>query len=98
MVNILDIAPRAVNFVFPVATTLSGITQTLVPSIRGVLTPNGTAKEWQRVFFLQAGLLCLGALVFGTLGRGEEQEWAKPRAAEKVKDTCEEDDLKESLM
>lgn len=35
-----------------------------------------TQEEWRLVFFLCAGVAMLGALVFGTLVRGEVQEWA----------------------
>ena len=39
--------------------------------------PQGTREEWQRIFFISGGLYAFGFLMFMTLARGEEQDWAK---------------------
>ena len=39
-----------------------------------------TQEEWQKVFFLAAGLCVFGALFYGIFADGEVQEWAKERA------------------
>ncbi len=47
----------------------------------GVTLPStclqGTREEWQTVWYICAGCNALGAIVYGLLGTGEEQTWAK---------------------
>ncbi|XP_050412066.2 sialin isoform X3 [Patella vulgata] len=76
-VNHLDIAPR---FAGPI----SGLTMTVgcavsigVPILTTALTPEGTLKQWQTVFYINGGLNLFGAILFGIFGSGKEQEWAK---------------------
>ena len=48
-----------------------------VPHVVGALTYHrSTHAEWQRVFFLAAGIYALGTVVFVVFGSGNRQSWA----------------------
>ena len=46
----------------------------------------GTAEEWQKVFYVWAAIFVLGVILFAVLARGEIQDWAvEPSEYEKIK-------------
>jgi len=48
------------------------------PMVVGVLTyERSTREEWQKVFFLVAGIYAVGAIVFLIFGSGERQSWTE---------------------
>ncbi|XP_033763466.1 sialin-like [Pecten maximus] len=75
--NPADIAPRFAGLINGISIALTAILSAIAPLIVTAITPNGTAEEWQRVFYGVVGVSVLGSVVFVILASGEEQEWAK---------------------
>ena len=50
---------------------------TAAPHVVSLLTTQGgTRSEWQNVFYIEAAVYALGAVVFVVFGSGERQSWA----------------------
>ena len=75
-----DVAPRFAGTVYGLANLVGNFPGFLVPIAIGTLTPNGTQAEWQKIFFLAAGILAVGWLCFMFLVGTEELPWAKAKA------------------
>ncbi|XP_060605666.1 uncharacterized transporter slc-17.2-like [Ruditapes philippinarum] len=59
-------------------TNAGGVVASIVASIMaGVLTPNGLQEEWQRVFFLSAGINVIGTIAFLICSDVFLQPWAR---------------------
>ncbi|CAH1775915.1 unnamed protein product [Owenia fusiformis] len=101
MVNHLDIAPRFSGSTMSLANTLSTISGMVGPYLVGYLT-NGqpTQAQWQKVFFITAGMYGLGALTFLLFAKGEEQEWArnKDKEAETILTESSEETLEKKHL
>ncbi|XP_033764338.1 sialin-like isoform X3 [Pecten maximus] len=80
-VNFADIAPRFAGLLNGICMCLNGFISVFVPILVTAITPNGTAEEWQVVFYGCVGVSVMGAVVFVLLASGEEQEWAKDTEA-----------------
>ena len=72
-----DIAPRLAGLVYGVANCFGNFSGFLAPMAIGNLTLNGTQAEWQKIFFLAAGVSGFGWLCFVFLVSTEEQPWAR---------------------
>ncbi|XP_025084617.1 sialin-like isoform X2 [Pomacea canaliculata] len=83
-VNHIDLAPRHAGVLFGITNTAATIPGMIAPLVVGALTPNGTAEEWRRVFFVCAGLAVVGAILYSILADGELQSWALPPAMEYI--------------
>ena len=75
-----DIAPRMAGLVCGFANCIGNFSGFLAPMAIGNLTPNGTQIEWQRIFFLAAGISGFGWLCFVFFVSTEEQAWARSEA------------------
>jgi len=73
----MDFAPKYAGTLMGVANGLASCTGFLAPFTVAKLTPNRSAAEWQRVFFLASGLYVFGAIFFCIFGRGNVQSWAR---------------------
>ncbi|XP_060605665.1 uncharacterized transporter slc-17.2-like [Ruditapes philippinarum] len=59
-------------------TNAGGVISSLVASMMaGLLTPNGLQEEWQRVFYIAAGVNVVGALSFTACSDVYLQSWAR---------------------
>ena len=54
------------------------IVDTLHMSFIHVLYFQSSVKQWQKVFFISAGIYGIGALVYAIFGSGKKQPWAEP--------------------
>ncbi|XP_067659181.1 uncharacterized transporter slc-17.2-like [Haliotis asinina] len=77
MVNTIDFAPRYAGLLFGINNTISTIPGMLAPLVAGALTPNDTPEEWRNVFYVCAGLISVGALVFGCTAETDMEPWAR---------------------
>jgi len=76
-VNQLDLAPLHVGMIIGLASVISGLAAIASPQAVGALTyERSTRDEWQKVFFLAAGIYVVGAVVFLIFGSGQRQSWA----------------------
>ncbi|OWF37694.1 uncharacterized transporter slc-17.2-like isoform X1 [Mizuhopecten yessoensis] len=76
-VNPADIAPRFAGVICGMCVFLNSVVSLFVPMVVTALTPNGTADEWQIVFYGCVGVSVVGTVVFLVLASAKEQEWAK---------------------
>ena len=76
-VNQLDLAPLHAGIIMGLTYTFSNLGAITGPLAVGALTyERSTRDEWQKVFFLAAGINAIGATVFVIFGSGERQSWA----------------------
>lgn len=75
-VNHVDIAPSYAGILFGITNCISALSGFLAPLVASVLTGNHTQSEWQRVFFVCAGLSAFGGIFFAIFAKGEVQTWA----------------------
>jgi MFS family permease len=78
MVNHADIAPPFAAVMFGIANSIGTSSGIFAPMVVGLLTPNGTQEEWRNVFYVCAGILCFGTIVFCLFADGEVQPWVRP--------------------
>ena len=77
-VNPLDLAPLHAGKIMGLVYTVANLGTIAAPITVGVLTyERSTRDEWQKVFFLAAGIYAVGAVVFVVFGSGERQSWAE---------------------
>ncbi|XP_069117390.1 sialin-like [Argopecten irradians] len=79
-VNPADIAPRFAGLINGISITLTAVLSAIAPLIVAAITPNGSAEEWQVVFYGVVGVSVIGSIMFVLLASGDEQEWAKDPA------------------
>ena len=76
-VNPLDLAPLHAGKIMGLAYAAANLAAIGVPLAVGALTyERSTRDEWQKVFFLAAGIYAVGAIVFVVFGSGQRQSWA----------------------
>jgi len=81
--NQLDLAPLHAGKIIGLTSTVGNLAAIAAPHAVGVLTRHGsTRSEWQKVFFLAAGLYAIGALIFVIFGSGNRQRWADDTSSE----------------
>ncbi|XP_071109828.1 sialin-like [Haliotis cracherodii] len=76
-VNHLDIAPRYAGQVMGFTLTCGCCAAIISPLVISAMTIDRTREQWQRVFFLTAGIVMAADVVFLVFGSGKEQDWAK---------------------
>ena len=77
-VNPLDLAPLHAGKIMGLTYTVAILGTIAGPMAVGALTyERSTREEWQKVFFLAAGIYAVGAIVFVVFGSGERQSWAE---------------------
>lgn len=98
-VNILDIAPQYAGVIMGVTNVFGAAPGFLSPQVVGILTPNKTAGEWRKVFWITFVTYIVGIVIFGLLVSGDRQPWAmgddevkKEEEKEKEKEKEKEDD------
>ncbi|XP_041361021.1 LOW QUALITY PROTEIN: uncharacterized protein LOC121377181 [Gigantopelta aegis] len=80
-VNHLDIAPKFAGVLLGITNSLATIPGFLAPIVVGVLTNhNETSEQWRIIFFMTAGILVTGAVIFAVLAQGDEMLWARENA------------------
>ena len=76
-VNQLDLAPLHAGNVMGLTNNVAVMSAIAAPMAVGALTyERSTGEEWQKVFFLAAGIYAVGAVVYLIIGSGERQSWA----------------------
>ena len=95
-----SIAPRFSSSVSAISLSVGSMTHASVPSIVGLINKNGTREEWKNIWLAAVAVHCFAAIIFGTFGSADVQEWAKvdskPGNSSTVKPTDIED--KESTL
>ena len=77
-VNQLDLAPLHAGKIMGLTHFVGSLGSIAVPHAVGALTYYQSSRsEWQKVFFLAAGIYAVGAIIFVVFGSGERQSWAK---------------------
>ncbi|KAL9958324.1 hypothetical protein ACROYT_G035326 [Oculina patagonica] len=78
-VNHLDIAPRFAGILMGISNSVGTIPGIIAPYVVGLLTDNQpTRAEWQKVFYIAAGVYVIGWFVYLLFGSGREQPWNTP--------------------
>jgi len=76
-VNQLDLAPLHAGKIMGLTFAVATLASIAGPLAVGVLTSSrSTRSEWQNVFYLNAGIYAVGAVVFVVFGSGHRQDWA----------------------
>jgi len=76
-VNQLDLAPLHAGKIMGLTNFVANVASLVAPNAAGALTyHSSTRSEWQKVFFVAAGIQFLGAIVFVIFGSGNLQSWA----------------------
>ena len=77
VVNQLDLAPLHAGKIMGLTNTVAILAAICAPLAMGALTyERSTREEWQKVFFLAAGIYAVGAIVYLVFGSGARQSWA----------------------
>jgi len=83
-VNQLDLAPLHAGKIMGLTKFVGIVSSVVAPQLAGALTyHSSTRSEWQKVFFLAAGIQIVGAIVFVVFGSGNLQNWAGLNDVEK---------------
>lgn len=78
-VNHLDIAPRFAGILVGITNSFGTVPGIVGPYIIGYLTDNQpTRAQWQKVFYISAGVFVFGWFIYLLLGSGEQQSWNTP--------------------
>lgn len=81
-VNHIDLAPNHAGTMMGITNCAANIMSLIAPLAVGeVLTDEKDPIQWRTVFYIAAGVYCVGNLVFVTLGKAEIQPWNEPRNA-----------------
>jgi len=76
-VNQLDLAPLHAGKIMGLSKFVGIVSAVVAPHVVGAFTyHSSTRSEWQKVFFMAAGIQILGAIVFVVFGSGNQQSWA----------------------
>ncbi|XP_037934645.1 sialin-like [Teleopsis dalmanni] len=75
-VNHLDIAPQHASLLMGIGNTIATVPGIVSPMLTGYLVVDGTSDEWKAVFFISAGIYCIGCIIYWIWASGELQEWA----------------------
>jgi len=77
-VNQLDLAPLHAGKIMGLTKSGGNAASILSPHVVGAFTyHNYTRYGWQKVFYLDAGVQVIGAIVFVVFGSGNVQSWAR---------------------
>ncbi|CAH3189327.1 unnamed protein product [Porites evermanni] len=78
-VNHLDIAPRFSGVLMGITNSAGTIPGIIGPFVVGLLTDNQpTRLQWQKVFYISAGMYVIGWVTFVLFASGKVQEWNTP--------------------
>jgi len=78
-VNHLDIAPRFAGVLMGITNAAGTIPGIIGPYVVGLLTDNQpTRAQWQKVFYISAGMYLFGWFTYLLLGTGKQQSWNTP--------------------
>jgi len=84
IVNQLDLAPLHAGKIMGLTKFWGILASIIAPQVVGAFTyHSSTRSEWQKVFFLAAGIQIVGAIVFVVFGSGNLQSWAGMNDVEK---------------
>eukprot|EP01119_Soliformovum_irregulare_P021509 TRINITY_DN7174_c0_g2_i2.p1 TRINITY_DN7174_c0_g2~~TRINITY_DN7174_c0_g2_i2.p1 ORF type:complete len:390 (-),score=81.92 TRINITY_DN7174_c0_g2_i2:104-1273(-) len=73
-VNHLDIGPRYAGILMGITNTAATIPGIVTPSLAGIiLKDQSDIQEWREVFYLSAGIMVLGAIVWAIFASGKKQ-------------------------
>ncbi|KAH3787125.1 hypothetical protein DPMN_165246 [Dreissena polymorpha] len=76
VVNHMDIAPAFAGVLFGISNSIAAVTGFLSPVVAGVLTEEKTRENWQKVFYVAAGVYVFGAVFYAIFASGTVQAWA----------------------
>ncbi|RNA32387.1 sialin isoform X2 [Brachionus plicatilis] len=79
-VNINEIGGEYSGILFGISNTIATVSGIVSPYIVGVMTPNSTQQEWQRVFYLTAVIYLFGAIVYILFSKATVENWAQNTA------------------
>ena len=98
-INPLDLAPHHAGKIMGLSKFVATVASIVAPQVTGAVTyHSSTRSEWQKVFFLTAGIQILGAIVFVVFGSGDRQSWAVMTDVEaNVQQQADETDNQQSV-
>ncbi|XP_055912170.1 sialin isoform X1 [Eupeodes corollae] len=76
-VNHLDIAPQHASVLMGIGNTIATIPGIVSPLLTGYIVQEQSTDEWRIVFFISAGIYCVGCVIYWLFASGELQDWAK---------------------
>ena len=86
-VNPLDLALLHAGKIMGLTNFVASLASIAGPHAVGALTYHqSTRSEWQKVFFLAAGIYAAGAIIFVIFGSGESQSWATETSENNTRD------------
>ncbi|XP_068737249.1 sialin-like [Montipora capricornis] len=78
-VNHLDIAPRYAGVLMGITNSAGTLPGIAGPLVVGLLTNDKpTRVQWQKVFYISAGLFVFGWIIYLLIGSGKQQSWNTP--------------------
>lgn len=83
-VNHMDIAPIYAGTLMGISNGVAAMSGFIAPTIAAIMTTSQTREDWQKVFFISAGVQVFGGIMFVLLGSGELQPWAKGKSQESI--------------
>lgn len=83
-VNHMDIAPIYAGTLMGISNGVAAISGFIAPTIAAIMTKSQTREDWQKVFFITAGVQAFGGIMFVLLGSGELQPWARVKSQEPI--------------
>ena len=93
-VNQLDLAPLHAGKIAGLTKFVASLASIVALNMVGLLTRHtSTRSDWQKVFFLCAGIQVFGAIVFVVFGSGNIQSWAGSSISETNGHKSAEDDI-----
>eukprot|EP00117_Sycon_ciliatum_P003642 scpid32056/ scgid0945/ Vesicular glutamate transporter 1; Brain-specific Na(+)-dependent inorganic phosphate cotransporter; Solute carrier family 17 member 7 len=76
-INLVDLSPRFAGVLLAFTNSFGAIGGIIGPYIADALTPQKTAAEWRKVFFITSGVLFTSALIYVAMASGKRQPWAE---------------------
>ncbi|KAM7341817.1 putative inorganic phosphate cotransporter protein picot isoform 1-T1 [Cochliomyia hominivorax] len=89
-INHLDITPRFAGFLMAITNCSANLAGLLAPIAAGNLIHNQpTIAQWQKVFFIAAGIYIAAGTFYNLFASGQRQAWDNPDNDEKDSNTLE---------
>jgi MFS transporter, ACS family, solute carrier family 17 (sodium-dependent inorganic phosphate cotransporter), other len=83
-VNHLDIAPQHASILMGITNTFATIPGIVSPSLTGFIVQSKSKEEWTTVFYISAGIYCVGCVFYWFFASGEIQPWAVVKKRESI--------------
>ncbi|GFT34376.1 hypothetical protein NPIL_567541 [Nephila pilipes] len=80
----VDMCPPLAGILFGLTNSIASLSGVVAPNMVGAFTQSGNTKEnWNKVFYVTAGVYFVTSTVFDLLVSAEPQKWNTNKASEK---------------